>query len=108
MVTISSVCANLFTQTALAQLPKKPSRGTRRNLARVVYRRARRPGVVDPQPMSAEPAPYVRRVSPHTGLPRVTRTLQMNQKPMRHAYKLHVPPAPKRLILRDAIPKGRR
>lgn len=53
MTTISEVCANLFTQTNLASLPRKPTRGDRRNLARIVYRTKRRPGVVNPQPQKS-------------------------------------------------------
>jgi hypothetical protein len=49
VATISDVCANLFTQTNLASLPKKPDRASRRNLARHVYRTMKRPGLVNPK-----------------------------------------------------------
>jgi hypothetical protein len=86
MTTISTVCVNLFSQTNLKDLPRIPDRGTRRNLARVVYRTARRPGLVNP---GESPGP----LSPHerTGKSRVSRTA----RPMRHVYKFHEPPLPK-------------
>lgn len=86
MATISVVCANLFSQTNLKDLPYQPDRGTRRNLARVVYRTARRPGLVNP---GESPGPLP--VSERKRALRVTRTA----RPMRHVYKFHEPPLPK-------------
>jgi hypothetical protein len=85
MATISSVCDNLFSQTNLAQLPRKPVRSARRNLARIVYRQGRRPGLVNPQPASDEASRPAKRAAV-TGSP---------QRPMRHVYKFHEPPRAK-------------
>jgi hypothetical protein len=82
VTTISAVCQNLFSQTNLKDLPYKPDRGSRRNLARIVYRQGRRPGLVNP--LSASELP--------PRLPRSRgRTSQCVQRPMRHVYKLHEP-----------------
>jgi hypothetical protein len=95
MTSVSNVCQNLFSQTTLAELPHLPSRGSRRNIARLVYRQARRPGLVNPQ---SEPGPRpVRKKFP--------RREKCVQKPMQHVYKLHEPPLPKKRITFDIIPR---
>ncbi len=95
MTTISDVCFNLFSQTSLAQLPFLPDRGSRRNLARIVYRGARRPGLVNPQ-AEAGPQP-VRHKMP--------RRMNCVQRPLRHVYKFHEPPLSKKPIRFHQIPK---
>ena len=86
MNTISNVCENLFTTTNLAKLEHKPLRAVRRNLARIVYRRGRRPGLIAPQADVPEPPANL---SKHR-----ERVL----KPMRHVFKQYEPPAPKRVL----------
>lgn len=86
MPTISDVCANLFSQTNLSKLEKKPDRATRRALARVIYRTQRRPGLVDPQPAQEKGAVERRKTA---------RNLGVSQRPMRHVYRLHEPKLPK-------------
>lgn len=97
MSTISTVCNNLFTQTVLAKTERLPCRGVRRNVARVIYRQARRPGIVNPMAASELPE----RPAPHYAAPRKKHI----HKPMRHAYKLHIPPAPKKPLSMWRIPK---
>ena len=94
MTTISTVCKNLFTTTALANLERIPCRGVRRNLARAIYRHARRPGLVNPVPEDQLP--------PKPGNPK-TKNTRCVQRPMRHVYKLHEPPYPKRRLLMSAV-----
>jgi hypothetical protein len=96
MPTISTVCTNLFTQTNLAKLPKVPDRASRRNLARRVYRVARRPGLINPVPQDQLP--------PAPGNPKSNKARCVHKTP-RHVVKLHEPGPPKRRLLRDAIPK---
>lgn len=94
MSTISNVCSNLFTQTTLSELPRIPTRGARRNLARIVYREGRRPGLIDPQKPGPRP---VRK--------KIPRRLVCVQRPMRHVYVLHEPAASKRPIRFGMIPR---
>jgi len=95
MTTISDVCANLFNQTGLAELPFLPDRGSRRNLARIVYRQARRPGIVNPA-----------KVVPLPPKPQKTpRRMKCVQQPLRHVYKFHEPPRSKKPIGFHQIPR---
>jgi hypothetical protein len=93
MTTISTVCANLFTQTTLSDLPKS-DRGTRRNLARVIYRESRRPGIVNPGEPGERPARDVKAKT------------SRGVKPMRHVYKLRVPDMPKPGTLKSRLRMG--
>lgn len=97
MSTISIVCNNLFTQTVLAKTERLPCRGVRRNVARIIYRQARRPGIHNPLPKDQLPE----RPAPHFAAPRKNQI----HKPMRHVYKLRIPPAPKKPLAMWRIPK---
>lgn len=94
MTTISHVCEQFFSQTQFANLEAMPCRGVRRNLARLLYRQHRRPGLVAPTGPGEKPV----RV-------KHGRRARCVQRPMRHVYKLHEPKAPKKPISLSMIPR---